>query len=285
MTYSPSAPRFLNPNKPLQAALAALPGYDEHAAATAALQQPLREADAARERATEGVKLTGSVLAEILLKSTAAEAPALIEAQTTEAIKAEDELWAAKARFNLINRAEYEVGAGLDNIIRGGRDQVLRHLDRTLKDAYKKSRALGLQGIHDADEAITAGKADEWRAMLELRTIVFQVRDAQVNIISRLGSHDAFQRVRTFGTLENYAELWPGWLEGARGPQWGRQGTTPPWPTDKGEADPAELHAWILNNPQAEPWVPTEAQLLNAVKTAQTEARAAAHAAHVGQDA
>lgn len=285
MTYIPSAPRFLNPSAPLKAALSSLNGYDQHTRAMEAIKAPLTAARTERQDAESTAALIAATLGDHLLTAPAADAAEEIETSSRQAAQAADAEFTAAARVKLLEATEQRIGAELDRIILSSRDKLLRHLDGTLKDAYRKSWALGLHGIHDAEAAINAGKADDWRTMLELRTIVFQIRDAQSLIAGRLGGHEHIQRVKTFGTLANYAELWPGWLEGANGQQWGRQDTTAPWPTTNGEADPAELHAWILENPQAEPWVPTEAELLAAVKEATAEARAAAHAAHVGQDA
>jgi hypothetical protein len=282
MTYIPSAPRFHSPSAPLRAALASLPGYDSHTRAIEALKVPLAEANAAREAADSATAWLASGLTGALLGTTE-DAAAVIEASTNEADKAEDKARTAAAAVKLIEAAERQLGIELDDIIRSGYDRILKHLNGTLKDAYTKSRKLGLRGIHDAEQAIEAGKADAWSTMLELRTTIFHTRTAQSTIVGRLGSHETIQRLNTFGTLENYADLDPTFLQRRTSARWGNEQLTAPWPTmGDGQPDPVGMHAWILDNPAAQPWVPTEAQLTAAIKEAELAARAAAH---VEQDA
>ncbi|WP_248760226.1 hypothetical protein [Pseudarthrobacter sp. SSS035] len=272
MTYIPSAPRFHSPSAPLRAALSALPGYDEHVAAVEALKAP--HAAAVREQTFAKTALDNIAgdLADALL-GTPDDAPAAIEASTTQATAAADAARTTATAVELIEATEKQLGIDLDDIIRSGYDRILKHLNGILQDDYAKSRKLGLRGIHDAEQAIEAGKADAWSAMLEIRANIFHVRAAQSSIVGRLGSHETVQRINTFGLLANYAELWPGWFESQAGARWGREDITPPWPTIRGDIDPAELHAWILDTPDAEPWVPTSAELTAAVKAAEQAAR------------
>jgi hypothetical protein len=206
-------------------------------------------------------------LADALL-GTPDDATAAIEANTTQAKAAAEVARTAGISVELINATEKQLGIDLDDIIRGGYDQLLKHLNGTLQDAYAKSRKLGLRGIHDAEQAIESGKADAWSTMLQLRTIVFHVRAAQSMIVERLGSHETLQRTNTFGLLRNYGELWPARFGGQARDRWGREDTAAPWPTTNGDVSPVDLHAWILDNPEAEPWVPTAAELSAAVKAA-----------------
>jgi hypothetical protein len=277
MTYIPSAPRFHSPTAPLQAALSSLPGYDAHVWAIEALKRPLADAIAARENAeyaTAGI--AEGLIGALMAGPAGGEVAAVIEAGASAAAQEDEIARAAAAKVKVIEAAEKQLGIELDDIIRNGYDRLLKHLNGTLKDAYAKSRKLGLHGIHDAEQAIEAGKASEWSTMLELRTTVFHIRAAQSSIVGRLGSHETLQRVGTFGLLANYSELWPGWFESQAGARWGREDITPPWPTERdGSIDPAELHAWILDNPEAEPWVPTAAEQAAAVKAAEQAARAA----------
>lgn len=281
MTYIPSAPRFHNPTAPLRAALESLPGYAAHVSAVDGLKAPHAAAARAQQDAAATLATIAADLAETLLETPTEHAAAAIEASTTEAAAATEAARMAAAAVELIEAAEKQLGIELDNIIRSGYDRLLKHLNGTLQDAYAKSRQLGLHGIHDAEQAIEAGKADAWSAMLEHRTTVFHIRAAQSSIVGRLGSHETLQRLSTFGLLANYAELWPGWYGGQARDRWGREDTAAPWPTRNGNIDPAELHAWILDHPDAKPWVPTAAQLAAAVK----EAEATARAAHAEQDA
>lgn len=283
MTYIPSAPRFLNPSAPLRAALASLPGYDAHVAAVNGLKALHAAAARAQQDAEASLAAIASGLAEaLLLESPSGNVAATVETSTSEAADATDQARKAAAAVALMDAAEKLLGIELDNIIRTGKDRLLRHLNDTLQDAYAKSRKLGLRGIHDAEHAIEEGKADEWAEMLKHRTTVFQIRTAQSDIIGRLGSLENIQRLSTFGTLENYAELDPTFLQRRTSARWGNEQLTAPWPTmGDGQPDPVEMHAWILDNPDAQPWVPTEAELAAAVKAAEATARAA----HAEQDA
>ncbi|MDI3211699.1 hypothetical protein [Arthrobacter sp. AL12] len=275
MTYIPSAPRFHSPSAPLRAALASLPGYDTHVNAVEGLKAPLVAAVRAQHEATATHAGIAAALAETMLDTPATETPGVIAASTSAAAAATDQARTAAAGIQIIEAAEKQLGIELDNIIRRGYDQLLSHLNGTLKDAYTQSRKLGLHGIHDAEQAIEAGKADEWSAMLKHRATIFHIRAAQTMLVERLGSHESLQRVGTFGLLANYAELWPGWYGGTARDRWAREDTAAPWPTRNGDTDPAALHAWILDHDDAEPWVPTAAQLTAAVKTAEAAARAA----------
>lgn len=283
MTFIPSAPRFHSPSAPLKAALSALNSYDAYTNAMEALKAPLGQARTELHDAQSTASLIAATLADRLLTVTAAEAAEEIETSAREASQAADTEFTASAKVKLLEAAEQQIGTELDRIIRGGYDKLLRHLNGALQDAYRRSWALGLRGIEDAEAAIAAGKADEWATMVNLRTTIFHIRDAQLRLVSQLGSHEAFQRVRTFGTLRNYGQLFPAWLEVQRGKQWGRQDLTAPWPTEQdGTPVPAELHAWILDNPEtAEPWIPTDTELMTAVKTAQAQAHAAFEAQEV----
>ena len=284
MTYIP-ANRFHSPSAPLRAALSSLSGYDDHTRAAEAIKAPLAKSRTELQEAQATAEQLADMLAIVLLSGTT-EAAEEIENSSSNAAQAADAEFAAAAKIKLLEAAEQRIGTELDQIISTGRDKILRHLNTALQDAYRKSRALELRGIHDAEDAISADKADEWAEMIKLRTTVFQIRDAQALIVGRLGSHEAVQQYKSFGLIRNYAELWPSWLEARSGAQWGRENIRAPWPTTAaGDIDPVEFHAWILANADAEPWVPTDAELLAAVKEAIAEARAAAHAAHVGQDA
>ncbi|GAA3681953.1 hypothetical protein GCM10023081_20060 [Arthrobacter ginkgonis] len=281
MTYIPNAPRFYSPSAPLKAALSSLAGYDARTRAMEALKAPLAQAKTAQQDAQDAAAHLAATLASDLLTAEPADAQATIEAGTTEAARAAENVRTAEATVKLLEAAEQHLGTELDTIIQGGYNQLLRHLNGTLQDAYAESRQLGLHGIENAEDAITAGKTDEWRRMVELRTLVFRIRDAQGTIVGRLGTHDAIQKLKTFAALRNYAELWPAWLEVGRGSVWGRENLTPPWPTVNGDPEPVGLHAWILDHPEAEPWVPTDAELAATVK----DAKAAALATHAEQDA
>lgn len=275
--YIRQTPVFLNPTEPLRNALASLPGYDAHVNALDALKAPRAAATAAQQDANAKLaNVTGS-LADTLLKTPATKAAGVIESRTAEAAAATEAARKAAASVTLIDTVEERLGTGLDDIVRPAADHILAHLNGTVQDAYARSRELGLQGIADAEQAIAAGKAAEWAEMIALRTTIFHARAAQSTITGRLGSIESIQRLTTFGLLANYAELFPGWHERLVSAKYGNEDLMPPWPlmADGTSIDPIEMHQWILDNPEAEPWVPTTVELAHAIKTAELHARKA----------
>lgn len=272
-----SAPRFHRPSAPLAAALDSVPGYTAHVHALDALAPALTAATKAQAEAQAVLDGISASLAETLTSVAPDNAARAIEDHGAKADEAGAAANRAAAHVAFLTAAETKLGQELDSIINACSDRVLRHLNRTLQEAYEESWALGLEGIHDAEDAISAGKAEAWQKMIELRAVVYQCRTAQSDIIGRLGSLENMQHLSTFGTLRDYANVDPMFLRRRNSARWGTEHLNAPWPIQgkDGRVDPADMHAHILDHPDSKPWIPTERELAAAVKEALQEARAA----------
>jgi hypothetical protein len=99
-----------------------------------------------------------------------------------------------------------------------------------------------------------------------------------------VGTFRAVELVSIAGHVRRFAALWPDWravgTEGA---------LPPPWPADDQDdhmppAATREGLAWLVAHPEVEPWLPTTAEALDAVRVAQ-QVGAGADAKHLAMSA
>jgi hypothetical protein len=129
-------------------------------------------------------------------------------------------------------------------------------------------RSLDLRGAQSADDAIRLGSVDSWKQLDGLREEYQQLRAAQVAVATGLwdGTGAELKNLRTWGRFRNYGALArdhrpPG------GELWGAgsdSGATdgPPWTS----TDPSVEWEFVFRTPEAQPWVPTQRQLEEAIR-------------------
>lgn len=163
----------------------------------------------------------------------------------------------------------------LRGIEQAGINAAIRHLHRQLaelaEDTRDAARAAG--GIRTADQAIRAGKADQYAALMSCVRHHQQIRRAQVALY-RLADPTTHRRIEGFLELADYADVFPRWH------RWPDPGydvdeetrahlpINPPWP----DTDP-DRWVWLAAN--AEPWVPTLDQARHVEADARDQVRPA----------
>lgn len=162
-----------------------------------------------------------------------------------------------------------------DTLLMDGLPTMCGALNDDLQRIYGEMREL-LPAPSTADQAIVEGTVAQFKTMTALRAEYFQIRAAQKHLLaSGISRNDdeVFQHLSKGWPIIAHASglgaVWP------KLPEWHKYGReqvaggqlvklTPPWPDPDSEA----FLDWLLDHPEAGPWVPTHDQattLLNQI--------------------
>lgn len=165
-----------------------------------------------------------------------------------------------------------------DTLLMDGLPTMCGALNDDLQRIYGEMRELR-PAPSTAEQAIAEGKVAQFKKMTALRAEYFQIRAAQKHLLaSGISRNDdeVFQHLSKGWPIIAHASglgaVWP------KLPEWHKYGKeqvaggrlvklTPPWPDPDSEA----FLDWLLDHPEAGPWVPTHEQattLLNQIATA-----------------
>lgn len=147
-----------------------------------------------------------------------------------------------------------------DALIHAASDQLLTELNTQLLEIVEEFRKVS--AVPDAASAARTGQIDSWRAKDEALKRYANLRQAQRTILGRwnLDTYDMCE----YGFIKNSHDCWEDPKDhiaflGRATRRDGRRVVRTPYPSD--ELAHAEWLTWIVNNPAAEPWVPTIAEL------------------------
>lgn len=193
------------------------------------------------------------------------------------------------AETEVLNRAAAQAASRRDERLRQGVDRyaipALRPLLAQVVDTARQV-ADDLADVHSADDAIRAGRAQQWQQLDAAARQYREIRAAQRGLYAAAGGEaivngqavDHRSLMGMVGDISNVGEVWPDWLAWHRDAEGGV-----PWP----EGDDRAYLVWLATHPAAEPWVPTTAELGDAFgrqqRAAQTRERAAEEEAAHGR--
>jgi hypothetical protein len=186
-------------------------------------------------------------------------------------IRYREQLGLAEDRHKVIDSATRSLVVSLQNAVRSGRDEIIaEHLAPAIAECMDQGRR-AVKGIGDREPS-RAGLYDapklERDAFAGLEAIgqrYVNVRRAYRNLLTfTSGTLERRRRQVLLGefTLESLAVVWPDWDRVTHDPTTGGSAVLPaaPWPDD-----PTGRLAWIVRS-GIEPWVPTPAELAEAVR-------------------
>ncbi|WP_205874441.1 hypothetical protein [Mycobacterium camsae] len=157
-------------------------------------------------------------------------------------------------------------------------DAVLRAYHGKLVELLDNARELvdQLDGANNAETAIDKGVGPQWKQLSELARDYQQLRNAQEShvpqdiVISARPSTGTGEHPASDLFLRNLDDIWPHWRQPDLTPRTirldGRRDRTEPWPTE-----PVPQLIWLATS-QAEPWIPTIAQLRTLWRQRKTKA-------------
>lgn len=232
------------------------------------LAEAMRRCTDQRAQLLESVNVTSSAWAKVIAETVDALIAARPIKFAEKAHQARTVNETAEAGLQVLDSVEQRLSDRLVAQVQDARDTMLCDLHRAVVDLIGEARRLQLADVKDADQAIADGRADEWAAMSRLRDRYKVLRHAQQSIVALDREGTARQYHGTFAWIRNYADLYPDWLAGGRDDGGIRYGVTAPWPDDE-----AGRFRWLVDTADAEPWVPTPAELEAVVTGARTAAR------------
>lgn len=172
-------------------------------------------------------------------------------------------------RNGVLSSIEARLTNERDNLIHRQTDTALDFLRERLTSALGEARelldSLTRSGVHSLDVAARAGEAqvNDWFRFEKLASDYTDIRQAQLKLCREHnhGGAEGYAVVQRVGELRNRDNLWHADQDG-RDP---RSFTPPPWPhTDPSKGLPdygIEYLRWLVTTPEAEPWLPSLAQL------------------------
>jgi len=180
------------------------------------------------------------------------------------------------AEHQAFQDARADLRGRLDTALLAGVDHGLRALSSLLAELLDEARDLApIVADLDADHAIDRGYGDQWRRFGRLADRLGEIREAQARIMCAngrrpmVGTLPAVALMSIAGHVRRFGTLWPEWravgTDGA---------PPPPWPYDRldDHLPPAATRAglaWLVAHPEADPWIPTTEEALDAFYAAQ----------------
>lgn len=205
--------------------------------------------------------------------------PADVMDRYADAVTAEQAWFAGQSELNELHRQLVEIRDvriedGMDDMCSALNDELLRILGE-LADLREVPTS--------PEQAIVRGRAAEWQRAAALREEYRQVRDAHRLLLTyglaKMAVNDFADLTRLWPVIAHASALgtiWPNLTEWWKnyGQTWQPDGTsakfTPPWP----DPDSSTFIDWLLEHPEADPWVPTFTQAADLADQITSGARA-----------
>lgn len=254
--------------------LAACPGLLDAATAV----RHARDLTAAVKAATvaeEGFMTVLDRLGDRMAKTPATAAEILEEAHRL--VTAEQTVNQALA---LATQLDVRAGSDLSEVVTAGADAMRARLHTLLGDLVDQARDLDAPAT--AEDAITTGRSSAYQQFRDLAITYGQLRQAQadLDIASAIVTDPRNTDYRLASRITNAATIFPEvgqWTRYPDGPPnadgWQTIAPTPPWP--RLDAPAADWLRYYTTSPDAQPWVPSLADLHDAMREISEAGRAA----------
>lgn len=272
MPHMPLFPAFTaRSNAALSAAVDDLDGYAEAEAGRQGIADALAAASSDLLAASQARMALVDALA-----ATAAAGKQIRNDLPTKAAKTAAAIASARETVIVLQEADRQLAESREVVLTAAPSRLMRHLHGQLEATLNEARALGLDRVHDAEDAIASAKTDQWQRYGVLTADHREIRAAQRQVSAELrgGDREYAQHYGGFADVANYAAVFPQWYDRQR-----RQPAstfngeavfdTPPWD----ENAPDGLWSYAVRHHNVELWVPDPEQLQAAHKAALTEAK------------